>query len=611
MRKKFSGYRKNPFHISTKLLDKRDKYKFLLVVLIQTFLGLMDLLGVLLVGVLGALSLNGIQSRIPGNRIGTFLETVHLDAFSFQVQAAILGLMAGLLFVVRTVCSIILSKKVLFFLSRKGALISSDLSRKLMYQKFEVIQSKTLYENLYSLTSGVTAITLGVLGTFTSLLADVILLLIMSFGLLVVDPVMAIVTIGFYLSVGFVLYKLMYLKTRVLGEEEAELSIQSNEKVIEALNLFRESVVRDRRNFYAREIGSIRLKLANTLAELSFLPNLSKYIIESALIIGALLISAIQFLLSDAYHAIATLAIFLAAGARIAPAVLRIQQGALQIKRSLASSGPTMELLNAGDLVPLDLPSREVAYGDYENFQPSINIKNLSYRYHGANEPAISEINLQIKAGSVVAIVGPSGAGKTTLIDVILGILDPSEGEVTISGMPPLQAIRSWPGAVAYVPQETFILSGTISSNVSLSYPDGTFKESQIWKSLEVSQLGDFVRNLPSQISTIVDDQGSSLSGGQRQRLGIARALITGPRLLILDEATSALDGETEANISAAIQSLKGEVTVILIAHRLSTVRQADQVVYLENGKVVSVGTFDEVRSSVPNFNNQAKLMGL
>ena len=609
--RKFYNISNGYFHAATSILEKKDRKRFLLVVLIQAFLGLMDLVGVLLIGILGALSLNGIQSKQPGDRIGAFLEAVNIDGFSFQAQAALLGFLAGSLFVVRTICSIILTKRVLFFLSRKGALISGILSRKLLHQKYEDIQSRTLYENLYSLTTGVSAVTLGVLGTATSVLADLILLLIMSLGLLVVNPIMALITIGFYIIVGYVLYKLMSVKTRNLGEQEADLSIESNEKVVEALSLFRESVVKNRRHFYASEIGAIRLKLADTLAELSFLPNMSKYIIESALIIGALGISAIQFLLTDAFQAIATLAIFLAAGARIAPAVLRIQQGALQIRRSISSAGPTLALIGAPDLEPTVVEAIQPSTSKHEGFEPSIRLTNLSYRYSAAEMPAISGINLEIAAGTVVAIVGPSGGGKTTLIDLILGILDPDDGEVEISGRSPLKAISQWPGAIAYVPQDGFIVKGTIASNVSLGYPLGTFDDEQMWDSLQISQLEKFVLDLPEKILTIVGDQGSSLSGGQRQRLGIARALVTKPKLLILDEATSALDGQTEANISSAIQSLKGEVTVVLIAHRLSTVREADKVVYLENGKILSAGTFNEVRTAVPNFDRQATLMGL
>jgi ABC-type multidrug transport system fused ATPase/permease subunit len=161
------------------------------------------------------------------------------------------------------------------------------------------------------------------------------------------------------------------------------------------------------------------------------------------------------------------------------------------------------------------------------------------------------------------------------------------------------------------VPQDVTISNGTIRSNITLGFPPNAGTYEMIWDAIKISQLQGYINGLPDGENTKVGDRGSSMSGGQRQRLGIARALFTKPKLLVLDEATSALDGETESNISTAIKSLKGDVTVVLIAHRLSTVREADQVIYLEEGKIISVGTFEEVRSAVPNFDRQASLMGL
>jgi ABC-type multidrug transport system fused ATPase/permease subunit len=173
-----------------------------------------------------------------------------------------------------------------------------------------------------------------------------------------------------------------------------------------------------------------------------------------------------------------------------------------------------------------------------------------------------------------------------------------------------LEAIKKWPGAIGYVPQDIFISNRTIRENVCLGYPLGEVSDRDVWRALELAQLTDFIKNLPDGLDTLVGDRGSKLSGGQRQRLGIARALFTGPRMLVLDEATSALDSATEASISAAMRGLKGEVTVVLIAHRLSTVVDSDLILYLENGKLVKSGTFDEIRNSVPKFDEQAKLMG-
>ena len=248
---------------------------------------------------------------------------------------------------------------------------------------------------------------------------------------------------------------------------------------------------------------------------------------------------------------------------------------------------------------------------DYQDFTGDVSVKNLSLTYPGKELPALKNINLELKSGSAVAIVGPSGAGKTSLVDAILGVLLPDSGVVEISGMPALESARKWSGAIAYVPQDIMIIDGTISENVVLGYQTAGADEKYIWDALESAQLEEFVRSLPDGLSTLVGERGAKLSGGQRQRLGIARALFTKPKLLVLDEATSSLDGQTESEITASIKKLKGEVTVLLIAHRLSTVREADLVVYMEKGSILATGSFEHVRSAIPDFDHQAELMGL
>ena len=207
--------------------------------------------------------------------------------------------------------------------------------------------------------------------------------------------------------------------------------------------------------------------------------------------------------------------------------------------------------------------------------------------------------------------MGPSGAGKTTIIDIFLGVLRPDVGSVRISGLPPQLTVAKWPGAVSYVPQDVVIAAGTIRENVALGYPLSEATDELVMSALKVAQLDMFIASLPDGIDTQVGERGTKISGGQRQRLGIARALFTRPHLLVLDEATSSLDGETEAGISEAIHALRGATTVVMIAHRLSTVRNSDIVIYMDEGSVSAVGTFNEVRDAVPDFDRQAKLMGL
>jgi ABC-type multidrug transport system fused ATPase/permease subunit len=223
----------------------------------------------------------------------------------------------------------------------------------------------------------------------------------------------------------------------------------------------------------------------------------------------------------------------------------------------------------------------------------------------------LSDLSLNLIKGSATAIVGPSGAGKTTLVDILLGVLQPDDGEVTISGLKPLAAISKWPGAIAYVPQDVALSNGTFRENLTMGYPINLAPDELCWDALRVAQLESFVRDLPLGLDQPAGERGTNLSGGQRQRLGIARAMLTKPKLLVLDEATSALDGQTELDISNAINDLKGIVTVVMIAHRLSTVRNSDQVVYMDKGKIIAKGKFEEVRKAVPDFDNQAQLMGL
>lgn len=596
---------------SASVLSRNDQKKIVTVIFVQVFLSLLDLIGVALIGVLGALAISGVASQRSGSRILSLLTLLKLNDKSLALQAAAIGISAATLLIGKSLLSVFFARKTMFFLSRRGARISANLFSRLLQQNLLFVQSKSTQSLLYSVTTGTSQIVLGVLGTFISLVSDSALLIVMSVGLFVVDPIIAATTFVVFSSLVFILYQLLHKRVRELGNKDAMYTIKANQKIVEVLTAYRESVVRNRRIYYAREIGDIQMQRANVSAELSFMPGVSKYVIETTVVVGALLLGSIQFLMNDAVHAIATLSIFLAAGSRIAPAVLRMQQGALQIKGSLGSAGPTLDLLEElGTSYELEDIADEIDR-EHLGFEPSIVISNVSFSYPNSSRIAVSNINLSIPAGTSVALVGSSGAGKTTLVDVILGILMPSEGKVEISGFAPLTAISRFPGALSYVPQDVVISSGTIRGNVAQGYPEHLVSDSDVSQALAMSQLSEFVADLPNGLSTQTGERGTSMSGGQRQRLGIARALYTNPRLLVLDEATSALDGQTEQAISLAIQSLKGKVTVLMIAHRLSTARNADLVVYMNQGIVEASGSFDEVRKLIPNFDKQAKLMGL
>ncbi|CAN2170558.1 MdlB ABC-type multidrug transport system, ATPase and permease components [Candidatus Nanopelagicaceae bacterium] len=598
------------FGESFRIFSKQDRRKIRLVVAIQVIVGLLDLVGVALIGVIGALAITGIQSSSPGNRVSALLRLLHLQSFTFQTQTVILGISATLILVARTIVSVTLTRKSLLFISRRSAVISEEIVKNLFAQDLPSLQRFPVQQTMYSISNGITAITLGVVGNTVNLIADTALLAIMSTGLFVFDVQIAIFSLIFFGSIAGVLYKVMQTQARVLGQKEAEISINTNQLLFESLNSYREIYVKGLRKSYADRISENKFELSTILAKMSFLPSVSKYVIESSIIVGALVVSTFQFMQYDAKHSIATLTVFLAAGSRISPAVLRVQQGLISIKNNLGGAQTTLKLIR--NLESGDLPNiGPKPVFNHPNFEPNVSLKGVEFQYHSGDTFQIGPIDLSINAGEVIAIVGASGSGKTTLADLILGAIKPTKGQISISGSEPSTCIYDNPGAIAYVPQDIQIFKGDVISNIAFGYQKDLSFLPEINRALSIAQLTEVISGLPEGLETELGDKGFRLSGGQRQRLGIARAMFTSPKLIVLDEATSALDGKTEDEISAAISKLKGQTTVILIAHRLASVREADSVIYMSNGKILAKGSFEEIKSSVPDFSEQAKLMGL
>lgn len=596
---------------SFRIFSKSDQRKVLVFLILQIAFGFLDLVGVALVGVIGGLAITGVQGAVHGDRINEILNFLQIQDLPLQAQASILGASAAILLIIKTVLSVICVRKAVFFLSRRSALLSKNLISKVLQQDLVQIQSRSMQETLYAVTTGVNSIAMGILNTTVIIISDTSLLLILGAGLFVVDPVVALSTFAVFSLITYILYKLLQVRATRLGEESREILIKSSEKILEVLNSYRQIRVGNRRSYYSRELGILRYKLADVSAESAFMPNISKYVIEVTVVLGSISIAALQFIVNDAAHAFVVLSVFMAASTRLSPAILRLQQGAVSIKSNMGSVLPTLDLIEELQTLPLIQTKIDSLDLIHLGFAGGISVRDVSITYPTKNKPAISNISLDIKPGQVVSFVGPSGAGKSTLIDLILGVLTPDRGIVEIQSMSPEEAIRTWPGAIGYVPQDVMISNGSIKENVCLGYPIEEINDTDVWNALDLAQLGDYVRTLPDGLSTQVGDRGAKISGGQRQRLGIARALLTRPKLLVLDEATSSLDGVTETNISDAIQALKGEVTIILIAHRLSTVKESDLIYYLSEGKLIQSGTFTELKEIIPEFYEQAQSMGL
>jgi len=593
------------------ILSPRDRRNLVFAILIQVLMAFMDLLAVGVIGVIGALAVSGVQSASPSSAISTVLKILQIDGYSLQTQTAILGILAAVLLITKTVFSIFFSRKILFFLSRRGAEISSSLFSKLMSRNLDEIQEQTSQQSLYAITTGVSAVTLGILGAFVVLLSDVAVMVVLGIGLTFVNPVLSLGTIVFFGLIGVSLHRYMSEQSQRLGLDTSMLSVKSNDLILQALQSYRELVVRNRRGHYAREVSKVRQQFSDTVAQMSFLPSISKYVIETVVVLAALLAGAVQFLLQDAENAVATLSIFLAAGTRIAPAVLRIQQGTIGIRGSMGGAAPTLALIEKLGTSQYEIQDAEQLNFVHHDFVATLEVNDLSFRYLDSDYLVLKKISLKIPAGQSLAVVGPSGAGKTTLVDLMLGVLEPSSGSVRISGLEPLESIQGSPGAIGYVPQDIQVIDGTIRENIAFGFPIEEATDSRVWQALEFASLVDFVATLSQGIDSPVGERGTKISGGQRQRLGIARAIFTNPKFLVLDEATSTLDSDTERMISQSLNKLKDGTTLVIIAHRLATIVNADRVLYLESGEIRAFGSLDEVRQVVPNFDDHLKAIGI
>ena len=593
------------YHDILSILNAREKRKLKFFVGLHMSLSLLDLLGVALIGIIVAIS----TSNIRGLNQPALLDKLPIFSTStFYMQIVLLSFMALFFLIGRTILSIVITKKVFVFFSSKSSEITTKLLSNIFSKPVNILNRSNTSEYVYLLTRGTETLTMNVLATSTILVADLSILLAIFIGLLLLDPVVALFSSMIFGMLILILGKYLQSSVSRLGAHAAEAIIKSDSYIREAILSYREIIVRNRENFYLARIDKIRSAYSSTTAKIEILPYISKYVIESVIIVGSMLVAFLELLLYDANKAITMLAIFLAAGSRVAPSILRAQQSLLLIKSGLAKSASTLEALKNLELETNSRFLATIIHQNKDGFSAKVEISNLNFSYSDSNIEIIRNFSVTIPSGSKIAIIGASGAGKSTLIDLLLGLLDPDSGLIKISGLSPREAISLFPGAVAYVPQDIYLHEGSIRENIALGFEPETIDDKQIWKVLETAQAASFVSQLPSGLNEIIGENGNNFSGGERQRLGIARALYTNPKLLLLDEATSALDEVTQSLISDALKNFQNtETTLIVAAHRLSTISDSDFLIYLKGSADIEVGDFKELVSKYPEIVNELK----
>ena len=599
------------------LLDARDRRKFLLATLIQAATSFLDLVGVLLLGLLGALAVASEQSTAPPASVQNALEATGRLGWTSQQLLLVLAISAAVVLLLKSVLAPLLLRKVFRFLASRQGSVSLRLAHLLLARPLTSLQDRSRQEVAYSLVQGVSAATLVILGQAVVLFSELSMLLVLAVALTFLDPLIALACVLYFAIVAVVLHYGLGNWSGRSGRNLATLDVASLDLVQTALGTYREIAVLNRREWFANQFGALRMRGARASADLQLIYTLPKYVFEAALVVGAGLLAIALLTTEDSSQAVGTLVLFLAAGTRVMPSILRIQSAGLAARSAAGIATEAIAL--AKELEGLGSPvgrsgakTDPVASGPTPtDFTPTIMVDHVSFYYPGVQSPAVKDLSLWVDAGSSLAVVGRSGAGKSTLADLILGLLAPSAGVVLLGGEDASKAPMRWPGLISYVPQDVVLASGSLRQNVALGLEPSSVDDDLVWGALQQAGLGESLQRGDLDLETQVGERGMRLSGGQRQRVGIARALYAQPRLLVMDEATSALDAATERSVSDTIRALEGGVTLVVIAHRLSTVQSANQVLYMEAGTAVTIGTFSEVRSLVPDFDEQSALRGL
>ena len=597
--------------ISWSLLAQGEKTFFLVRIFLRFALNGLDIVAVGLMGVLGAITATGISGQtltllgleLPGPTATNVVVLVVTIAFLFILKGGL-----GLLF----------TRWTSVFLAGIEVKNSAKLTRYLFTGSLDRLRQYSRSEIQFLVNSSTNATFSGVLGAMTTLIIEGTLFLSIFIMFIVVDWVAALAVAGYFLLVVVILQLVTARRYLQSGRNLQRGAVDTGASVLEMADIFREMFVLSKQDFYLSRFVEAKKLSARTGVTLQILKGLPRYVTESGLIIGALLFIVWQLSRGTLGEALLALGIFLAGSMRIMVSLLPLQQvwNELRVMQNwvemaqaiLVKLRDTPELFDSGIYSPAQSGRSAGKAGD-SGTAPSVEIHNVTFWHDGKQEPTIKNLSMTVDKGSTVAIVGPSGAGKTTLVDLMLGLYEPREGRVSIDGKSPHDVRIQFPGSFAYVPQKPGLVSGSIADNVALGIDPEDFNEVKIWDALRKAQLGALVEELPEGMHSSLGAHSDGLSGGQIQRLGLARALYSDPRLIVLDEATSALDAATEASITEAISNLGSETTVIVIAHRLSTIQKADKVFVVDEGNIVASGTFSEVRKKVPMIEEYVKLM--
>lgn len=488
------------------------------------------------------------------------------------------------IYIFKTIYLLFLTWKQSKFANKFYEYISGRLFEIYILQKYKfhlLKNSSELLRNVVGESGACAEILKAILGILT----EVTVIIGICLLLVTINPLNAIFVFVFF-SVLIYLFNLSTKKNlKLWGIEKQKISGLINKYILETFGGIKEVKFYGRENYFLRILFKLNDRNTFYQSRINFFQQLPRIYLELLTIIcliGLLLVEVFQG--NSLLNLIPQLTVFLAASFRVIPSANKILSHAQVIKVCNAS----IELIH-NDFLNLDcqvLKTENSLFPSQVNDFRTLKLKNIFFRYDISQEDILKNLNFEINKGESIGIKGESGAGKSTLIDIILGLLDPSEGGIFINGVERNESNLNWGENVGYVPQNVFLLDDSIEKNIALGISENKIDSVKILSAIKSAQLNNFINSLPLGVKSVVGERGVRLSGGQRQRIGIARALYNDPDIIILDEATSALDSGTEASFMDVIYALKGEKTILIVAHRLSTLSNCDKIFTIKDGKI-------------------------
>jgi ATP-binding cassette, subfamily B, bacterial PglK len=579
------------------LVGRRERKRLRLVALYGVLIAGLDTVALVLI-----YALISLLNKQPVTGIaGTATRALHLGTSDRYRAALILLAITSALFIARSLLSVL----GLWLTAGAANAAQLGLISRLLVGHARAPQLVRLEQNssetLRTVMGSVDQVITGVVYSSVSLVANGAVALAVAIGLLLSSPVVAVAATVYFALIGFLWARVVKGGLVRRGRRVQELSGERYRLVIQGLAAAKELQLRGRSLFYAESaVGRTRTMNAATRV-LSVANGSLRYMLETSLVVGAVLVVGVAGATSGRDAALPAVGLVLAGAFRLLPALnqvlfltnsVQFSAGAIDfVERELETFGPYARASDASEEEPA--PHR---------LEREVRLDDVWFRYPTREEPALRGLSLVVGVGESFGIVGPTGSGKSTLLDMVLGILEPDSGAVWVDDVQLVERREAWQRSIGYVPQDVYLVDDTLRANVALGWYGEAIDDERVLEAVRLAELDEVVSQLPQGLDTQVGERGVRLSGGQRQRVGLARALYTRPSVLVLDEATSNLDQLTERQIVETLTALRGGVTMIVVTHRLATVRNCDRVLYLENGVARAIGPFHEVCASIPEF---------